>query len=236
MRDGPQGQPCFRFWTKNLTNWDGYLSPDIPQLFGRQHGLLSFLVKGSPSTHQVVVEIQEQDGSRWMAVVDISPQWQRIGLDTQDFKYWPDSPTRDRRGGAGDQLQPPQAHRISFQLAFSHTSAVAPGEHSFWIADVGTSVHPVKNLALTAPGADKTLETILPRYKVYRWTNRSRCEPRHIPAHPSVTEWPKTSDLVCGIARTMGRGFCGNRNGDTCLCWRPWIGRTVSRPSGLAIA
>ena len=31
--EGPQGQPCFRFSTKNLTGWDGYLSPDIPQLF-----------------------------------------------------------------------------------------------------------------------------------------------------------------------------------------------------------
>ena len=46
--EGPRGEPCFRFWTKNLTNWDGYLSPDIPQLFGAQHALLSFLVKGQP--------------------------------------------------------------------------------------------------------------------------------------------------------------------------------------------
>ena len=151
--EGPQGQPCFRFWTKNLTGWDGYLSPDIPQLFGPQHALLSFLVKGSPSTHQVVVEIQEQDGSRWMAVVDITPQWQRIGLDAHDFQYWHDSPTRDRRGGAGDQLQPPQARRISFQLAFSHTSVRRAGEHSFWIADIGTCVHPVQDLVSTLPGA-----------------------------------------------------------------------------------
>ena len=126
LPEGPRGEPCFRFWTKNLTNWDGYLSPAIPQLFGAQHALFSFLVKGSPTTPQMGVEIQEQDGSRWFAVVDIGPQWQRIGLGPEDFQYWRDSPTRDRRGGGGDQLQPQQARRLNFQIAFSHTSTVRP--------------------------------------------------------------------------------------------------------------
>jgi hypothetical protein len=45
--EGPQGQPCLRFWTRDLTGWDGYLSPDTPQLFAEQHALLSFQAKGS---------------------------------------------------------------------------------------------------------------------------------------------------------------------------------------------
>jgi hypothetical protein len=148
LAEGPQGQPCFRFWTKNLTGWDGYMSADTPQLFADQHGLLSFQAKGGPATRQIGVEIQEQDGARWMAVVDTGPQWQRIGLDAHDFTYWHDSPTRDRRGGAGDQLQFHRARRIGFQLAFSHASAITPGEHMFWIADVGTSEHPLSWAAL----------------------------------------------------------------------------------------
>ncbi|MHB8969399.1 MAG: glycoside hydrolase 5 family protein [Pirellulaceae bacterium] len=207
VNDGPQGQPCLRFWTKNLTGWDGYLSPDTPQLFAEQHALLSFQAKGSPATRQIVVEIQEQDGSRWMAVVDVSPQWQRSGLDAQDFQYWSDSPTRDRRGGAGDHLQFSQARRISFHLAFSPATALTPGEHTFWITDVGTSVHPIANLTLTAPTNGVTLETIFPRYKVYSLENSASLRPTTHPGVTAASEWPKTAGLVCGIPRTMGRGF-----------------------------
>ncbi len=205
--EGPQRQPCFCYWTQNLTNWDGYMSPDIPQLFGPEHTLLSMQVKGGPSTPQLVVEIQEQDGSRWMAVVDIASQWQRVALDARDFKYWIDSPTRDKRGGSGDQLQPAQARRIGFQLAFSHTSAVAPGEHRFWLADLGTCEHPVKQLAAMVPPADKTLETILPRYKVYPVDEPVTLRAGAHPCAPDVTQCPAATDLVCGIPRTMGRGF-----------------------------
>lgn len=205
--EGPQGQACFRFWTKNLTTWDGYLSPEIPQLFGSEHALLSFQVKGSPTTPQMVVEIQEQDGARWMAVVDIGAQWQRVGLGPEDFQYWRDSPTRDRRGGPGDRLRPQQARRINFQIAFSHTSNVAPGEHSFWIADVGTSVHPLQDLELTPPDTAQTLETILPRYKVYPVNKPVTLHSAPFSGLPPTADWPTTNDVVCGIARTMGRGF-----------------------------
>lgn len=204
---GPQGQSCFRFQAKNLTNWDGYMSPTVDHLFGPQHDLLSFLVKGGPSTRQLVVEIQEEDGSRWMTVLDIGPEWQRVGLGPEDFQYWVDSPTRNRRGAAGDHLRPQQARRIGLQLAFSHTTAVAPGEHSFFVADIGSCAHPFNNLAITPPDAGQTLETILPRYKVY-----SVDKPVTLHGTPQIGEsseagWPLTSSIACGIPRTMGRGF-----------------------------
>lgn len=205
--EGPQGQPCFCYWTQDLTSWDGYLSADIPQLFGPDHTLLSLQVKGDAATPQLVVEIQEEDGSRWMAVADITPQWQRIGLDVHDFKYWSDSNTRDKRGGDGDHLQPAQARRIGFQLAFSHTSAVALGEHRFWIADLGTCPHPYPQLTMPTLSGDKTLETILPRYKVYPVDRpvTLRVDPQ-LPVPPGA-EAQAATELICGIPRTMGRGF-----------------------------
>ncbi len=209
--DGPENQPCFRFWTGNLTGWDGYLSRDVPLLFGPDHGLLTFLAKGSASTRQLVVELQEQDGSRWMAVVDIGPQWQRIGLDANDFRYWPDSPTRDRRGGAGDQLQTAQVRRIGFQLARSHIPSLAPGEHGFAIAEVGTCVHPIKNLVPTTLPHDQPLETLFPRYKVYQVDGPAALRATAAFDAPTPADWPAARDLVCGIARTTGRGFLRNQ-------------------------
>ena len=84
---------------------------------------------------------------------------------------------------------------------------MAPGEHSFWIADVGTCGHPFQNLALTPPDATRTLETILPRYKVYNVNKPVTLRSSPHPAMPAVAEWPASNNVVCGIARTMGRGF-----------------------------
>jgi hypothetical protein len=204
---GPQGQSCFRFWAKNLTNWDGYMAPTAAPLFGPQHDLLSFQIKGGPGTRQLVVEIQEEDGSRWMSVVDIGPEWKRVGLGPEDFQYWVDSPTRKDRGKAGDRLQPQQARRIGFQIAFSHTTAVAPGEHSFFLADIGSCVHPFKNLTLTPPDEGATLETILPRYKVYGVEKPVTLQGPLTPGGAGEVKWPPVSNVVCGIARTTGRGF-----------------------------
>ncbi len=205
--EGPHNENCFRFSTGNLTGWDGYLSPETATLFGPRHDLFAFMAKGSATTPQIAVEIQERDGSRWFATADIGPQWQRISLDPLDFKYWPDSSTRDRRGQAGDRLQPAQAVRVDFQLSQSHTAAVAPGEHTFWIADIGTCANPVADLEQKAAASDQSLESIFPRYKVY-----SLGEPVELQAslpRTLLTDFePLTAtNVVCAIPRTMGRGF-----------------------------
>ena len=205
--EGPGGETCFRFTTKNLTGWDGYLSPDVAQLFGPQHDLFTFMAKGSPRTSQVAVEIQEQDGSRWIAVASIGPEWQRIALEPREFTYWPDSNTRTRRGGAGDHLQPDQARRVNFQLAQSHTTAVPPGEHTFWIADIGTCTNPVAGMQTAASSMETSFETIYPRYKVHSLHEPMRVQPLGQPTNLTGFEMEAATDLVCAIPRTMGRGF-----------------------------
>ena len=99
--------------------------------FGPQHDMLAFTAKGTDTTRQVAVEIQERDGSRWFATADIGPQWKRICLDPGNFTYWRDSPTGDRRGRPGDRLQPAEEPRIGFQLSQSHTPAAPPAGTPF---------------------------------------------------------------------------------------------------------
>jgi hypothetical protein len=205
--DHAGGGTCFQFSASSLTGWDGYLSPSISELFAEGNDLLTFRGKGSPATSQVAVEIQETDGSRWIAVAALGIEWRRVSLGLDDFSYWPDSPTGGRRGAGSDQLQPRQACRIGFQLSQSHTTKVARGKHEFWIADVGTCRNPVAEMESKGPHTSESFETIYPRYKVY-----SLEEEMAVGVSPRQRllrmHWEGAVDhLVCAIPRTTGAGF-----------------------------
>ncbi len=204
--DGPQGEKCFHFTTRNFTGWDGYASPTT-QLFGPQHDLFTFTAKGDPNTPQIAVEIQEQDGSRWIAVATLTPKWQRIVLDPHDFKHWPNSNKQARRGGTGDQLRPATARRVIFQLAQSHTAEVAAGQHAFWVADIGTCINPVAGMQLKLSSAETSFETIFPRYKVYPLHEPKRIQTLGPICDLEEAQVDATRELICAVPRTMGRGF-----------------------------
>jgi hypothetical protein len=207
IAEGPDGQPCFRFSTENLTGWDGYLSPAVPTLFGSGHDLFTFQAKGAAETVQVAVEVQEKDGSRWIAVADIRSTWQRFALDLDDFQFWPDSPTRGRRGTAGDRLRPSEARRVGFQLAQSHTTDVAQGKHTFWIAGVGTCRNPVAGMELKGPGSTVSLESIYPRYKVHSPSGQLALKMARQQAVISDVSDMTAEDVICSVPRTTGAGF-----------------------------
>lgn len=207
VNEGPAGKSCFRFTTENLTGWDGYMSPDRRELFGAGDDLFTFFAKGSERTTQVAVEIQEEDGSRWIAVARIGPQWRRVALELDDFKYWPDASSRSGRGGAGDQLNPAQARRVSFQLAQSHTTDVAPGKHTFWIAEIGTCKNPVSGMNTVPAGDTHPLEGVFPRYKVYPLHEPMNVAASGSPGILAGISLPASEQLICAIPRTTGRGF-----------------------------
>ena len=224
VSEGPQRQPCYRFRTDNLTGWDGYLSPDSPQLFGADHGLLTLQAKGTTTTRQMVIELQERDGSRWMSVVDIGLEWQRIGLDAYDFRYWVDSPTRGSRGKEGDHVDFSRVRRIGFQLAFSHTPNLTRGEHTFWIADAGTVPHPVNGLMAAPPDMTKALEGIFPRFKVYPVGGPAELRDVCVSTAIRAPDFQVSDSVICGVPRTGGRGSQQDQK------WRyiPWLS-TVTR-------
>ena len=71
------------------------------------------------SSRQLLVEINETDGSRWMAPVPLTEQWTYHVLSPDDFSYWPPgSAAGGGRGGPKDSFQPRHAVRVSFGLAF----------------------------------------------------------------------------------------------------------------------
>lgn len=114
--------------------WDTQ-STALPASFPKEANLLVFWAKASKGTAEMAVELDEGDGSRWIAVVRLGQEWRRYALTPRAFKFWKDSWSKGR-GGSDDVLCMQKAARLSFGLATGHTRFL-PGAHTLWIDEVG---------------------------------------------------------------------------------------------------
>ena len=206
LDEGPNQTPCLHFETDAYRNWEGYLSPDM-RVFGKGDDMLSLLLKGDGATPQLAVEIQEEDGSRWIATVPMTSRWRRVAVRPTQFHYWGDSPTKKRRGQAGDHLHPERARRISFGLAHTHTPDVRPGRHAFFLADVGSAVDPLAGFAPATPALPVSFEGIWPRYKTYAVDTSLRVRARGPFRGLGPASDIPVDHILCAIPRTRGLGF-----------------------------
>jgi len=195
--EGPKRTPCLRLEIESLHGWEVWQSPELPRLFGEGHDFFTFLGKSGEKAAQLAVEIIERDGSRWIATVDLTDGWRRVGVGVEAFRFWHDSSSAGRRGGAGDRLNPRQAVRVCFGMSASHTPAMLGGDHTVWLADVGTALDPLAAAGMTTPDLRDSIETIFPRYKVYTVTD----------AVSVAGSALICSNVVCAVPRTLGEGF-----------------------------
>jgi len=115
--------------------WDTFAT-DLPEPAPEGHNVVCLWTRGGPRTRRVALEIDERDGSRWVAVVDTPEEWTRQVVRAVQFRFLADgSPTG--RGGAGDCLRLSEAARLSLGLATGLTSH-PDGDHRFWGARIGT--------------------------------------------------------------------------------------------------
>ena len=201
---------CAKFWTAKLTGWNTYASPRQEHLFAPGQELLCFWARGDARTAQMLVEMNEADGSRWMAVVPLEDHWTYHVLKPDDFQFWPDS-SNSARGGADARFQPRNAVRIVLGLARSHLTALGDGPHAFWIDQVGTAANPFSGLTAQRGEVFPPLETITPSYKTYPLEHVSSvvAAPEQAVIDESI-HVPVLSSSFSTIARPAGRGF-GNR-------------------------
>ena len=129
--DSDSDGKCVRFDINEFNNWATF-SQVIPP-FQSGQTLLCFRAKGDAATPQITVEIDEKDGSRWIAVADIKPEWDAYVLAPERFAPW------ESKAIGKHALTPGNAARISFGIAKGFTPRVAKGKHSFWIGTVGTA-------------------------------------------------------------------------------------------------
>lgn len=146
-----------------LEGWDTLEPPPRPWSFPTRHTLTCFRAKGTASTRQLAVEWIEQDGSRWIATVDLTPQWRRYALPPESFKPWqPPS----GRGGPADRLRLDRLARFTVGLAWTHTN-VRPGPQEYWFADLGSANNPFGDEPPPTAVSVPRLESLSPDYMCY---------------------------------------------------------------------
>ncbi|HDP33717.1 MAG TPA: hypothetical protein ENN29_01255, partial [Candidatus Hydrogenedentes bacterium] len=145
----------------NMENWDSACRTFDASPFPEGHTVTSFVARGGPGTGQLAVEWRERDGSRWIAVVPLTEEWQRYMLVPEDFKYWDSVPAR-----AEGVLNPSNTDMICFTLAYTHTGHLQ-GTHRFQVAQVGTAPFDEGYREVLGDVAPPALDTISPAYKTY---------------------------------------------------------------------
>jgi hypothetical protein len=178
-----------------LDNWDTIVSPKLTKPFPDGSDVLVLWAKGGPNTPEMVVEMREKDGSRWMGNIKLTTDWIRYVLTPTDFAYWQDNPSRGR-GGPGDRFNPANAEIISFGLASGITNQATGIPHEFWVAGVRAVKDKYASVDFTPP----ILESISPAYKTYR-TSASRVDVVGSPMSVQLN-----GDFVAPISRAPGFG------------------------------
>ncbi len=148
---------------EEVTGWDTLEPPGRSWGIDSDQTLTCFHAKGGQATRQLAVEWVETDGSRWIATVDLKPEWQRYVLPPDAFRPWEPPPPR---GQAGDKLRLSRAARFTLGLAHTHT-ALDPGPQEFWFAELGVAPNPFGDQTPPIAGRLPRLESLAPAYQVF---------------------------------------------------------------------
>lgn len=114
---------------------------------------------------KLVVEVREQDGSRWLASASPVEGSDAFVLHAKQFAFWTDSSSQGR-GGQGDYLRLSQAESVAIGFASTH-QVIVPGMHELLLRSVETGALAGEEASNpTAP----PLEGLCPAYKVFTTT------------------------------------------------------------------
>ncbi len=143
--------------------WETFASPPLTKPFAAGQTLTCFRAKGGANTKQLAIEWTERDGSRWIATVDLTPEWKDYALPPAAFKPWQPPPAR---AGKDDHLRVENAVRLVVGVAQSHT-ALEGKRHEYWLADIGTAANPLGDAPMPGEFAAPHLESLSPGYLFY---------------------------------------------------------------------
>lgn len=185
-----------------FNNWDTFASPELKQPFGTDRTLTTFMAKGGPQTTELAVEWTEDDGSRWIATVPLTDNWQFYVLQPEDFKFWQSVPARQN-----DHFRPQNARRIVFGIAYTHTP-LRGDRHEYWVAHVATAARNPYYDQFLRHVRPPALEILLPSYKFYDATQPVQLQSALLPNTPL----PSAARVQCVHPRPKAGGFDKGRN------------------------
>ncbi len=168
-----------------LGGWETLASPALAQPFPTNHILTCFSAKGGPRTRQLALEWKEQDGSRWIATVDLTPEWKHYVLLPDRFKAWP----APAAGGPSGQFHPERAVSCCVGLAMSHT-ALEGLEHEYWFDGLGTAPNPFGDDPPPAEPQIPVLESVSPTYQCFPITTPVVVQSDHLKVPLETWEAP----------------------------------------------
>lgn len=199
-------------------NWENFTSPAVHTEItaaNRRNELTCLRAKGSAGTSQLAVEWKETDGSRWIATIALTPEWQNYFLPPAAFSFWAGG---SGRGGNGDSLHIKNASVMSFGLSHSHTVCVRDGDHTAWVSGVKFMAPPDELGAtiplLLAPETAPSLELISPYYRIYSVTNLDHLvvNPNQVIAGAIEGKLSKPANVYACAARPQGTGIEKHRS------------------------
>ena len=117
---GPAGAPGVRVSTPSMEKWSTAVAP----LGLKGRSVVSFHAKGGPRTKAAWFELDEKDGSRWHAKLELAEDWKEFRLTPAQFTYWRDNPSVGR-GGPGDHVDFDAVARVSLGVAMD---VATPGD------------------------------------------------------------------------------------------------------------
>lgn len=190
----------------NLTGWDGWGHAVSNMPAGRN--LITFRARGDAQTGQMMMELREKDGSRWIAITPLSTGWRFFALGPEDFKYWRDSASVGR-GGADDRVRLENVAQIGVGLAFSHTP-VSAGRHRFWIDEIGVQRDPRTE---SGPSTEPLrFESLSPADKYFPVRGAISCGATSNQALIPAGEYPVGASIASVSPRPQGTGFMKGRS------------------------
>ncbi|HOC56203.1 MAG TPA: hypothetical protein PKI20_11335 [Verrucomicrobiota bacterium] len=158
---GSSGGQALHARMDRLGGWQTFGSPALACPFPPNHTLTCFRARGGPHTRQLALEWDEADGSRWIATVDLTPEWKHYTLLPDRFKAWPIETASPQR-----RFNPAKAVRFWVGLALSHT-ALQGDRHEYWFDDLGTAPNPFGDLLPPMDSNLPALESVSPGYQCY---------------------------------------------------------------------
>jgi hypothetical protein len=176
----------------HLGGWETLASPALSQPFPTNHTLTCFRAKGSLRTRQLALEWREQDGSRWIATVDLTADWKNYALPPDRFKPWPQSPP----GEEHRRFNPEKAASCCVGLAMSHT-ALEGDQHEYWFDDLGTAPNPFGAAVPPSEPQIPSLESISPGYQCFPITTPVVVRPDH--QKMALEEWEKLPAVASSV-------------------------------------
>ncbi len=195
---------CLAYETKYIENW-GTCGRTIPAgLFKPEHNALALWAKGDANTPAITLELDEKDGSRWIASLAIDQEWKYYEIPFTDFSY---HASTAGRGGAGDCFKVQNAAWVSIGLAQQYVF-VSSGPHRFWLDGLGSTRSSLGKFQFDIASRIQDIETIFPAYKIYALDNITgfSIEPNQAIAGTDIKLRPFSS-CICPVARPKGAGY-----------------------------